>query len=135
LKKRDAMISRLCWSLQHLEAAEYFGSESFESNMFRHVVAGTSTSQATVEQQLKELRLSDPLVQLELALWKAACKLSAPEEIVRALEWMAWTHSGWKAQKSNMRRHPLTGITALVAPFLGLKKKKKKAVADGASTV
>jgi hypothetical protein len=70
------------------------------------------------------------LVHLELALWKAACKLSAPSTFVGVLEWMTWSHSGWKAQKSSMRRHPLTGITALVAPFLGLKKK----VADDASS-
>jgi hypothetical protein len=124
LKKRDAMMSRLCWSLQHLEAAEYFRCPNLESEMFRHIVARSPASQATVERQLKDLRLSDPMVQLELALWKAACKLSAPEDFVRVLEWMTWNHSGWKAQKSSTRRHPLTGITALVAPFLGLKKKK-----------
>jgi hypothetical protein len=133
LKKRDAMSSRLCWSLQHLEAADYFGCPTLESQMFRHIVAGSSASQATVEQQLKELRLSDPLVHLELALWKAACKVNPPaEEFARVLEWMSWNHSGWKAHKSKMRRHPLTGITALVAPFLGLKK--KMVVLDGASS-
>lgn len=131
LKKRDVMISRLSWSLQHLEAAEYFGSPTLAQDMLRHIMAGTPTSQATVERQLKELRLSDPMVHLELALWKAACKLSAPSDFVRVLEWMEWSHIGWKTQKSSMRRHPLTGITSLVAPFLGLKKKK---VAEDASS-
>jgi hypothetical protein len=133
-RKRDAMNSRLGWSLQHLEAAEYFRCPTLESKMFRHIVAGSTASQATVEQQLKELRLSDPLVHLELALWMAACRLSAPAgEFARVLEWMSWNHSGWKAHKSKMRRHPLTGITALVAPFLGLKK-KVVVVLDGASS-
>jgi hypothetical protein len=135
LQKRDAMIARLCWSLEHLEAAEYFRSPAFESKMIRHIVAGTSASQATVEQQLKELQLSDPLVHLELALWKAACKVNPPAgEFAGVLEWMSWNHRGWKAHKSNLRRHPLTGITALVAPFLGLKKKKMVVVLDGASS-
>jgi hypothetical protein len=96
LKKRDAMMHRRNWSLQHLDAAPHWGSPNLELAMFRHIVAGTNVSRAALERQLKELRRSEPVVHLELALWKAACKLNPPVDLVHSLEWISWYHRGWK---------------------------------------
>jgi hypothetical protein len=92
------------------------------SAIFRHSFAGSSATHIAVEQELKELRLAEPMVQLELALWKAACELSPLADNLSPLEWKTWSCSGWKQLESAKRSDPLTGVTALVAPFLGLKK-------------
>lgn len=85
-------------------------------------VVGGESSKAAIAKRQKELQAVEPLVHLELALWKAACEHSPPGTLVHPWEWKAWYCSGWKQLKPSMRRDPLTCITALVAPFLGLKK-------------
>jgi hypothetical protein len=62
-------------------------------------------------------------VHLELALWKAACELSPRfRSRTRSSESVVlWRE--WKDPKARKRRDPLTSVTELVAPFLGLKWK------------
>jgi hypothetical protein len=122
---RNDAFRRFGWSLQFQRDWSYYRSTELESAIFRHCFAGSSTSQAAVEQQLEELRLGEPMVLLELALWKAACELSPPDDHLSPLRKKDWARSGWKELKPTMRKDPLTGIAALVAPFLGLKKKAK----------
>ena len=78
----------------------------------------------------EKLQRGEPMVLLELALWKAACELNPPVQFAHSLEWKAWYHCGWKDLKAQMRRDPRTSITALVAPFLGLKRKGASTNAD-----
>jgi hypothetical protein len=123
LQERKEAMNRLNWSLQFCDGVKYFRCPTFESEMCRHILFGNETSQTAVLELQNELVVSDPLVHLELALWKAACELSPPIPFAHSLEWKAWYFGGWKDLKAQKRRDPLTSVTELVAPFLGLKRK------------
>lgn len=123
VKKRNQAIDRFFWSIQHKKDVYYYRSAALDASVCRYIFDGSAGSREEIERLVETLRLGDPMVQLELALWKAACELSPPgDSLSSPLEWKSWSCRGWKQLKSKMRRHPLTGITALVAPFLGLKK-------------
>jgi hypothetical protein len=124
LEQRKQAMDRMYWSLEFGDTVKYYCCRAFEAELCRHILFGNETSQAAVSRHQKVLRLSDPLVHLELALWKAACELSPPVPFGHSLEWKAWYRAGWKDLKAQMRRDPLTSVTALIAPFLGLKRKE-----------
>jgi hypothetical protein len=132
LEERDALLDRANASLRFYGDLKRFrgNASHMESGICRYIFFGEDSSLADVEQRSRNLRASDPMVLLDLALWKAACQQSPTGSFDYPLDWKAWYQRGWKAQKSSLRRHPFTGITALVAPFLGL---KKEAVEDLAS--
>jgi hypothetical protein len=125
VQERNRAINRFCWLLQHKEDVSHYRSPALNSFICYHIFGSPASQDGTEQailQLLKELRLAEPLVQLELALWKAACELSPLADNLSSLEWKTWSCSGWKQLKSAKRSDPLTGVTALVAPFLGLKK-------------
>lgn len=123
VQMRNAPVSRFSWSRKFHGDLTYYRSVQLESAVCRHIFAGAAaSSQAEIERLVNELRLAERMVQLELALWKAACELSPPEDDLSPLRRKSWSSSGWKQLKPIMRKDPLTGITILVAPFLGLKK-------------
>lgn len=126
LLERDAVLKRFEWALQFSRDVNYYSSPAFESMLCRYAfVGGDDSSKAAIGKKQKELQVAEPMVQLELALWKAACEQNPPNDKLSPLEWKEWSRSGWKQLKPSMRRDPLTCITALVDPFLGLKKVSK----------
>jgi hypothetical protein len=122
LSHRNQNLNRLSGLLDDWEDAKYFRCPTLDSYVVRYIMSGDASSRNAILRRRKELARSDPLVQLELALWKAACETSPPETIALPMEWTAWYCGGWMSKKADLRRHPLTGVAALVAPFLGLKK-------------
>lgn len=116
-------MARLRWSLEFFHDVERFRRSSLQSSLCRYIFFGGESSKAKIVKRLKAMKLADPMVALELALWKAACELRPPHDKLSPLQWKEWSHNGWKGLKATMRRDPLTCITFLVAPFLGLKAK------------
>jgi hypothetical protein len=128
LQQRSAALSRFEWALQFSRDVNYYSNPNLESMLCRYVfVGGNYSSKAAIVQKQTSLKLADPMVLLELALWKAACEQNPPEDRLSPLEWKEWSRSGWKRRKPSMRRDPLTCITVLVAPFLGLTKETASA--------
>jgi hypothetical protein len=126
VQNRVTMVGRFSWTRRLDGDLKYYRSSRLEAAVCRHIFSGSFISQAAVERQLKELRVAEPMVQLELALWKAACEQSPPDGELSPRQWKDWAKSGWKQLKPTMRSNPLIGIAALVAPFVGLTKETKK---------
>jgi hypothetical protein len=122
VQNRVAMVSRFSWSRRLDGHLKGYRSSRREAAVCRHIFSGSVKSQAAVEQPLKELRVAEPMVQLELALWKAACEQCPPDGELSVSHRIFWAKSGWKQLKPTMRSDPLIGRAALVAPFLGLTK-------------
>jgi hypothetical protein len=122
-KERDKFLARSNATLRFGGDMKRFRCDPvLASGMCRYVYLGDNAALADVERRRNDLRASEPLVLLDLALWKASCELHPPESVVTPLAWKAWLGHGWKAKKTTSRGDPLHGIVALVAPFLGLKK-------------
>jgi hypothetical protein len=81
------------------------------SGICRHVYLGDPSELADVAQRLNDLVASEPLVLLDLALWKkASCELHPPgSSVTTPLEWKIWLNQGWKAKKPTSRNDPRIG--------------------------
>jgi hypothetical protein len=124
LLQREEALQRFDWSLQLSQDVIRYRCPTLESMICRYILLGGTFGKHFIMKRQQKLKLADPMVHLELALWKAACERSPPGSLVHPWEWKAWYCSGWKQLKPSMRRDPLTCITGLVAPFLGLKRDK-----------
>jgi hypothetical protein len=123
LLQRKLAVTRFEWARQFSRDLDRYRCPEWESMVCRYVfVGGGESSKADIAKRQRQLKAAEPMVHLELALWKAACEGSPQENVVHPWEWKAWYGGGWKRRKPTTRRDPLTCIPALVAPFLGLTK-------------
>jgi hypothetical protein len=121
-KERDKFLARSNGTLCYRGDMKRFRCDpTMASGICRFVYLGDLMGFADAVNRCNELKASEPLVLLDLALWKASCELHPPESVVTPLAWKTWLGHGWKAKKPTSRGDPLLGIVALVAPFLGLK--------------
>ena len=72
-----------------------------------------------MKSQLDKFERNEPTTLLELAVWKAACLINYQHPIKDLFELRDWWNNGWKANKSECRRHPLIdAVLTNVSPFL-----------------
>jgi hypothetical protein len=122
LTKLKSLHARARSALCFTSDLQYARDAEFEAMICRYILLGDKEhTLKSVKQASKARRAAEPLVLLELALWKAACESNPTNLPPDLLASKTWFHSGWKSIKVEMRRHPSTEIAALVAPFLGLK--------------
>ena len=72
LQERNRAINRFGWLLQHKEDVSHYRSSALHSVICHHIFGSPASHDGTEQailQLLKELRLAEPMVQLELALW------------------------------------------------------------------
>jgi hypothetical protein len=130
VSNRDAKIERFRETLRFDKDLHDFGRPAeIESMICRYVFQG-GIKLDSIEKISKDFRRSEPLVLLELVLWKTACMFYPPSPLVDPLANAMWFSRDWKSSKKAMRRHQMICIVPLVAPFLGLKKKLKNEISE-----
>jgi hypothetical protein len=80
---------------------------------------GSKSAMGPVEKTLRRYELRERLALLELAVWKAGCKMNPPDAVKDALAHRYWWTEGWKASKQSMRSCPAIHVVVTnVLPFL-----------------
>jgi hypothetical protein len=121
---RNAIHARFLDVLRFGKDLRDFGSPVAMKSMicdyiFQPTVSGINTPSLNMIKKLSaSLRRNEPLVLLELALWKAACMIHPPSPLSDPESYLLWINGGWKSHKTAMRSHAWTLIVSYVAPFL-----------------
>jgi hypothetical protein len=80
---------------------------------------GSESTMGRAETALRRYELRERLALLELAVWKAGCKVNPPDAVKDALSHRYWWTEGWKASKQSMRSCPAIHVVVTnVLPFL-----------------
>jgi hypothetical protein len=127
LTKRSARYKRFIASDRLRIRMRRFGSpESMKTLLWQNAVEkSSSTVIDRAARMCVRYEKKEPLVMLELALWKACCFLNPPRDPNEGMDY--YLHGGWKRAKANNRSDPLIGsVMVNVLPFLGMGSKKVK---------
>lgn len=101
------------------EAGLYYPA-TIAANLFYYVFESRDERQylEKANQLLERAIVVEPLVVLELAVWRAACLLHPPMPLKDLSDHIAWIDHGWKAEKARRRHDAMVEVVLKnVAPF------------------
>jgi hypothetical protein len=122
-KRRDRINKFAQFDRKMIEMAAY-GPSNYVKIAMADFMDGSKDFQA-LEKCCNWQKEQEPIVLLELTLWKRVCLLNAPEGTPRStMEYFCG--GGWKKEKAAHRCDPMIGtVITNVIPFLDIKEKNR----------